>query len=249
MMFTMNGQTGSRRPTRLPRWLADEIEEHMLSNGFPTDERLPTETELATTYGVSRQVVREAARLLEDRGLVNIRPGRGMTVAAIDTDAIAQRYRSTLRRDRAGFEQLMELRQMTELDMTALAAEQRTEDDLARMREILDDISTRLDDYVACLDADLEFHMAVAAATQNPFVVAFVQPINTVLRELYREPIGYLATQEDTLREHRAIADAIATGDAAIARTAAAAHLGRVRSDATRLVGAENDAAEPATRS
>src|SRR5699024_3406611 len=115
----MNGQTLGKRPTRLPRWLADELEEHMLINGYPADERLPTETELAETYRVSRQVVREAARLLEDRGLVHISPGRGMTVAAIDTAAIASRYRSALRRDQAGFDQLMQLRVMSEPDMTA----------------------------------------------------------------------------------------------------------------------------------
>lgn len=240
-MIIMNRQsslarTVAERPARLPLWLADQIEEHMLERDYLVDAQLPTETALAETYGVSRQVVREAARLLEDRGLVNIRPGRGMTVAAPGVDAIVQRYRSVLRRDRASFVQLMQLRRMTEVDMTALAALNRTDADLQRMGDALAHARARLDDYGACLDADLAFHLAVARATQNPFVLAFVQPINMVLRDVYREPIGYLATQESTLREHGAIAGAIEARDAGAARDAAALHLARIVDDAATLV-------------
>ena len=202
----------------------------------PAATSCSTETALAETYGVSRQVVREAARLLEDRGLVTIRPGRGMTVAAPGVDTIVRRYRSLLRRDRASFVQLMQVRQMMEVDMTALAALNRTDDDLDRMRGALTQAREHLDDYTACLDADLTFHLAVAQATQNPFVLTFVQPINMALRDVYREPIGYLATQESTLREHGAIADAIARRDPDAARAAAAAHRARVGDDAATLV-------------
>ena len=238
MMIVMNGQSGpsAGRPARLPLWLADQVEEHMLAVGYLVDAQLPTETALAEQYGVSRQVVREAARLLEDRGLVAIRPGRGMTVAAPGVDTIVRRYRSMLRRDQASFVQLMQVRQMMEVDMTALAALNRTAADLDRMNEALAQARDHLDDYAACLDADLTFHLAVAQATQNPFVLTFVQPINMVLRDLYREPIGYLATQESTLREHGAIADAISRRDPAAARAAAAAHLARVVDDAATLV-------------
>jgi GntR family transcriptional regulator, transcriptional repressor for pyruvate dehydrogenase complex len=199
----MNGRSAALRPTRLPLWLADEIEEHMLELDYLVDAQLPTETALAQTYGVSRQVVRD---------------------------------RSVLRRDRASFVQLMDLRRMTEVEMTAQAALNRTAADLDRMRASLEQARERLDDYTACLEADLAFHLAVAHATQNPFVLTFVQPINIVLRDVYREPIGYLATQESTLREHGAIADAIAERDPDAARAAAARHLSRIVDDAATLV-------------
>ena len=209
----------------------------MLDGDFLVDVQLPTETALSARYGVSRQVVREAARLLEDRGLVNIRPGRGMTVAAPDIETIVRRYRSLLRRDGRASLHLMQLRQMIEVDMSALAALEPHRGGCRPMREILRQARDHLDDYDACLAADLAFHMAVAKATQNPFVLTFAQPINIVLRDVYSEPIGYLATQENTLREHGAIADAIAARDAGAARDAAAAHLSRVVDDAAKLVG------------
>lgn len=241
MMIYMKRQTleGSPRPARLPQWLADEIEDDVLAQGYPDDAQLPTETALSQTYGVSRQVVREAARLLEDRGLVSIRAGRGMTVAAAGVDNIVQRYRTLLRRDRAGFEHLMQLRQMSEIEMAALAATHRTEADVDRLRDLLDTAIEHRDDYSAWLDADLAFHLAIAEATQNPFIATFIQPINRVLRDVYREPIGYLATQDTTLQEHRAIADAITGGDPDAARRAASAHLTRITNDAALLIGSE----------
>jgi GntR family transcriptional regulator, transcriptional repressor for pyruvate dehydrogenase complex len=235
----MNGQLQAvtARPARLPLWLADQVEEDMLDGDYLVDAQLPTESALAARYGVSRQVVREAARLLEDRGLVNIRAGRGMTVAAPGVEAIVQRYRSVLRRDGASLSDLMQLRQMIEVDMSALAARNRTEADVARMREILATAREHLDDYDACLAADLAFHMAVAQATQNPFVLMFAQPINMVLRDVYSKPIGYLATQENTLREHGAIADAIAAGDADATRSSTTPPPSHVANAPAKLVG------------
>jgi GntR family transcriptional repressor for pyruvate dehydrogenase complex len=241
MMINMNRQTlgGIARPARLPHWLADEIEEHVLAQGYPDNAQLPTETALAQTYGVSRQVVREAARLLEDRGLVSIRAGRGMTVAAAGVDNIVQRYRTLLRRDHAGFEHLMQLRQMSEIEMAALAAMHRTDSDVDRLKSLLETAVEHRDDYSAWLDADLAFHLAIADATQNPFISTFIQPINRVLRDVYREPIGYLATQQNTLQEHWEIADAIIDGNADSARRAASAHLTRITDDAAILLGSQ----------
>ncbi len=231
------GPPAALRPARLPVWLADQLEASLLQGRYPVGAQMPTEKGIAETYGVSRQVVREAARLLEDRGLVDIRPGRGMTVLAPDPDVTVQRFRVLLQRGEASFRQLMELRQMTECDMSALAAVNRTDDDLRRMQATIEQARTHLDDYAACLDADLAFHMAVARATQNPFVMAFILPINTMLRDSYRRPISYLATQPHTLAEHGAIAQAIADRDVDAARLVTNQHLDRILVDATKLVG------------
>lgn len=253
MMINMTGQSvipadvGSRqeppatlRPTRLPVWLADQLEASLLDGRYPIGAQMPTEKGIAEGYGVSRQVVREAARLLEDRGLVDIRPGRGMTVLAPDVDVTVQRFRVLLQRGEASFRQLMELRQMTEGDMAALAAVHREDEDVRRMRASIEQASTHIDDYAACLDADLAFHLAVARATHNPFVMAFVLPINTMLRDSYRRPISYLATQPHTISEHGAIADAIAAGDVDAARLVTNQHLERILVDATELVGSRD---------
>ncbi|WP_175477165.1 FadR/GntR family transcriptional regulator [Ruania alba] len=235
----MNGQSSTVRPRRLPQWLADQIEAEVVRAAAPAGTKLPTEVALAKDYDVSRQVVREAARLLEDRGLVSISPGRGMTVAALGMDVLVDRYQSVLRRDRAGFSELMHMRQMLEPEMTAEAARRRTGADVNAIEQAVDAASDATRDFASCLDADMEFHRLVAVATRNRFVVAFVEPINRVLRETYTDPTGYLATQPATIEEHRAIARAIRAQDPAAAAQAASTHLARVTCDAPVLVDAD----------
>ncbi len=236
------GPPAGRRPTRLPIWLADQVEASLLEGRYAVGAQMPTEQGLAESYGVSRQVVREATRLLEDRGLVDIRPGRGMTVLAPDVDVTVQRFRALLQRGEASFRQLMQLRHMTESEMAAIAALNRTADDLQRMQAAIEQASAHVDDYDACLESDLAFHEAVARATHNPFVMAFVLPINATLRDSYRWPISYLATQPHTLAEHRAIADAIADRDVDAARLVTTRHLDRILVDAAHLIGGGPDA-------
>jgi DNA-binding FadR family transcriptional regulator len=167
-----------------------------------------------------------------------------MTVLAPDVGATVQRFRSLLQRGEASFRQLMELRQMTEGEMAALAATNRSADDLQQMQAMIVMQSAHADDYAACLEADLAFHLAVAHATGNPFVMAFFLPINSTLRDSYRRPISYLATQPHTIAEHRAIADAIAERDVDAARLATTRHLDRILVDAARLIGDGMDAAD-----
>src|SRR3954447_14512152 len=94
---------------RLPEVVADALQQEILKAGLNAGDRLPTEPELAESYGVSRTVVREAARLLAQRGLVTVRPGRGMTVAEVDGRVIAEQYGLLMRLSDGTFAQLLEL--------------------------------------------------------------------------------------------------------------------------------------------
>ena len=73
---------GVRTKQRLSDTVAQALQEDIL--GLATGDRLPTEAELVERFGVSRTVVREATRLLVQRGLATVSPGRGMTVAAVN---------------------------------------------------------------------------------------------------------------------------------------------------------------------
>ncbi|HEY0541771.1 MAG TPA: FadR/GntR family transcriptional regulator [Actinoallomurus sp.] len=240
---TPGGKKG--RPPRLPEVVAEHIQSDLLSRRLVAGDQLPTEAALAEQYDVSRTVVREAARLLEQRGLVDIRPGRGMVVAALDGAPIAAHYSLLLRTGSAAFEQLMEARFIVETDMTALAAERRTDEDLAEMHSALDAARRGSGDYEAFLQEDLRFHAAVARASHNLLLALFTDPVNACLRESYREPLAYLARQSTTLKEHEAILAAIEAQDAGAARAAAHAHLERVNTESTLLISGKESTAPP----
>jgi GntR family transcriptional repressor for pyruvate dehydrogenase complex len=224
------------RPPRLPELVADHIQESLVADRLVPGTRLPTEEQLAAEHDVSRTVIREATRLLEQRGLVDIRPGRGMVVAELDGSRVAAQYLLMLRRSPAVFAQLMELRLVVEVEMTGIAARERTDADLVAMSQVLERARASMQDFSACLAADLEFHALVARATGNLFVPMLIDPVNVCLRESYREPVAYLASQPRTLEEHARIYAAIERGDAEQARVAARVHLERVLAEAGELV-------------
>lgn len=219
--------TATRRP-RLSSVLAERIQSLILTERLQPGDKLPTEAELVATYDVSRAVVREAGRILDDRGLVDIRPGRGMVVARPDGSQIAAQYAILLQMDQATFEQLMQTRLIVESELAALAAEHRTDDDLAAMRASLERARASADDFDTLLEEDLRFHELISRASGNPFFALFIDPVNVCLRNLYTDRSRYLGSIALTMGEHEAILDAIRDQDADAARTASRTHLTRV---------------------
>jgi GntR family transcriptional repressor for pyruvate dehydrogenase complex len=176
---------------RLPEVVADALQQEILKAGLNAGDRLPTEPELAESYGVSRTVVREAARLLAQRGLVTVRPGRGMTVAEVDGRVIAEQYGLLMRLSDGTFAQLLELRLVLEVEMAALAAARRTPEQVAAMHESNRRLAQARGSRDAFLAADLAFHELMAEASGNPFFSLVVGPINGFLRDAYSNGPGY----------------------------------------------------------
>jgi GntR family transcriptional regulator, transcriptional repressor for pyruvate dehydrogenase complex len=219
------------RPPRLPEVIANRIEAALIADGIGVGEQLPTELKLAEQYGVSRTVIREAARILEQRGLVDIRSGRGMTVVELDAAPVARHYALMLRTAPAAFGQLMDARLLVEVPLTGLAAAHRSEEDLAELRASIDRVRSNRSNTQLCLDEDLHFHSLVSRASGNPMMSLFVDPVNACLRESYEPDFAYMSRLDSTIDEHQAILDAIAAGDGETASALARTHLERVKRD------------------
>ena len=236
----MQDALGSRR--RLPEVVADALQQEILSTGLKHGDRLPTEPELAERYAVSRTVVREAARLLAQRGLVTVRPGRGMTVAEVDGRFIAEQYGLLIRLSGGSFAQLLELRLVLEVEMAALAAARRTPEQVVALQESNRRLAQARGSREAFLAADLAFHELMAEASGNPFFPLVVGPINGFLRDAYSSGPGYPSESDHTVEEHGEIAAAIAAGDADGARFQTERHLRRIIGARNRLIAqAGND--------
>jgi GntR family transcriptional regulator, transcriptional repressor for pyruvate dehydrogenase complex len=224
------------RPRRLPEVVAEQMQEFIFESKLRPGDKMPTEPELAKMYDVSRQVVREAARLLDQRGLVEIRAGRGMTVSALSADGVSEFYRLLLRFDPENFTELMEVRQILEPSIARLAAGRRTSSHVEKMRAIIDQAQASLDDFDKCLALDLAFHDAVSECSGNRLLARLAEPVNSTLREVYRVPTAYLASQPSTIQEHLAILEAIENGDADEADEATRRHLARIEREGSHLM-------------
>lgn len=212
----------------LPRRVADRLQSQIIEKRMGEGDRLPTEPELMALFGVSRTVVREAAALLVSRGLVDVKPRRGMTVRAPDGSGVAESLAAQLQMSRVSLDQLLEVRLTLESSMAQIAAANRTDGDLDRLDDNLALMADPATDREATVNLDIAFHEAIADATHNPFFQIVIRPINDLLRALYIDKVGYMSLRGTTVDEHRAIVEAIRESRPDEAVAATRAHLERV---------------------
>lgn len=167
-----------------------ELERMILAEGLEPGDRLPTERELSTRLEVSRSVVREAIKRLQSLGRVTSLQGSGTRVASPSGEQVAAGYRWLFQHTDLKLEHLAAVRIPLETTIAALAAENRTEEQLAR----LEAAQTRLADESRSLkgqvEADVDFHAILAEATRNPIFQMILGPIQELLVESRRRTIS-----------------------------------------------------------
>ncbi len=221
---------------RLSKTVADDLQQKIISDRLKVGDQLPTEPELMEEYGVSRTVIREAAACLVSRGVVDVRPRRGMTVRAPDGKGLAESLIAQLQMSKVSLPQLLQVRAVLETAIVELAAEQRTEEDIASLNDNLERMQAAHLEAHQVLSVDLEFHDLLAAATHNPFFTLVSRPITELLYSLYVNQSGYMSFQSITLAEHQAVVESVVDKDPEAAVLAMQRHLDRVGTTVAELL-------------
>lgn len=209
----------SFRRGRLSQQLVNELE-RLIAEEYPNPgDRLPKENELAQRFHVSRIVVREAVKILEDRGLVEARAGSGTYTLALSPEKVKQSLQRLFKdRPCPALEDvtlMLELREILEETVAGLAAVRALPEDLAAMQAALDAMERGgPDEQVA--EADLRFHLAVARAAHNPYFEMVLEPLTSVFIEQIRLTNSYKVGAD----LHRQVAAEITNGNPVGARQA-----------------------------
>lgn len=220
---------------RLYEQIVSQIEDMVFSGDLKVGDQLPPERDLAERFGVSRTAVREAVKALAQKGLVVVQPGRGTFVT--DGTSRALRHSLTLMVRISGVESarnLVEVREIFEPEISALAALRATSEQIDTLRRNVDLMDQSLQDVETFIEADLDFHLTLAEATQNDLIPTLLDSIIELLRE-DRKSI-FLHVEGGASRgqfHHKRILDAIAAHDAERARAEMRAHLEQIRADST----------------
>lgn len=220
----------SARGASLTDDLFAKLETRIRSGQLPPGSRLPSQKEIALSESVSRTVVREAVARLTAQGLTVSRQGSGVYVAENADYRAFQITRSELN-ELADVIKLLEMRLGVETEMAGLAAARRTTADIGEIQQALDRMIAVVDDPVAAAQADRDFHLAIARATQNEYYVRFVDFLGVRLvpsRNVYlgdRPAEAHREYAAKVLAEHEAIVDAIVRMDSPRAREAARQHM------------------------
>ncbi len=224
------------QPVKIFEQIAEQIEKRILSGELRKGDRLPTERELAEQFHASRTAVREAMKTLAQKGLIEMRPGRGTVVIDGANEALQDSIGLVMKLrlgEVGGSDNLVEVREIFETEIAALATARATEQELALMREAIRVMDENLDNAEAFISADNQFHEALAQATQNALILLFIRSIVNLLSEQRKQIFAVEGGPQRGQVHHRRILESVIKRDPEAARMAMRAHLRQVREDAS----------------
>ncbi len=196
----------------------DRIKEAMLNKELQKGDYLPSETELTRSLGVGKTSVREAVKMLEAMGIVEVRQGHGTIIRREPSEDSIGPLVFQLILQQATNENLLELRSVFEPAYTQLAMEKATDEDVAALREILRSFKEKVEKGTQTADDDLAFHQRVLECTRNPFIVQ----IGVTMHQLFKSSISRNMERiaHVALKDHMVIFKAFKKGDSAALREA-----------------------------
>jgi GntR family transcriptional repressor for pyruvate dehydrogenase complex len=215
---------------RVSQVIVDQIRVLIHEGKLKPGDRLPSERELCSKFGVSRVTVREALRVLEAGGLVDIRVGAhgGAFVTTPSNTRLGEGLADLLRLSPLTAAEVTEARMVFELGIVGMVVERATKEDIAALREICARQKAAIKDDSYSMSLSAEFHTRVAACTHNAAIEMLVESFHgPLLMSLKEAKIRAPLMGRKGVTEHVRFVDAVEDGNEHIATDLMRAHLQR----------------------
>ena len=151
----------------LSRQVADQLEKMIVDGTYPVGEKIPTEPELTEMFSVSRNTLREAIQSLTAAGILVVKQGDGTYVRSNNRF----HARMSMEYDQVSPDDILEARNVLEVTIAALAAQRRTDEDLAEIEQALRSRQTQAATDKENTEADMQFHLTVSHACHNKILM------------------------------------------------------------------------------
>ncbi len=220
---------------RLYEKIVAQIEKRIIDGDLKPGDRLPSERELGQQFGVSRTSIREAIRVLTLKNLVEVNHGRGTFVTEPTSRTLRYTFDKmvTLARQE-GSGHLIEIREIIEPEIAALAAENSNKDNIAILRDAVETMEVSKDDPVLWeeyVEADLDFHLALAEGSGNPLFLLLIDLFVVQLRDQRRRAARREGGLYRGQTHHWKILEAVEKKDSDTARDLMRDHIQQIRDD------------------
>jgi GntR family transcriptional repressor for pyruvate dehydrogenase complex len=211
--------------------VVEAIENFIITNELREGDKLPSEKDLAGLLEVGTRLVREALKVLEARGVIDVLQGKGAYVAGKSkenfTRALADSLRFTLTLDKDLLFELMYVRTIIESSVAADIAAKRTEEDVARISEILVALEAayKEKDIAEYNRLDVLFHKQIVDSADNRILTTLYEKLTSLLLTSFNKT-GYMrGSTKESIKQHRELLEAIRGRDESGARTTMSTHL------------------------
>lgn len=203
-----------------------QIRSQISAGSLKAGDRLPSERELASHFGVGRGYVREALHRLEIYGVLQTFPQRGTVVASLGAGALERLIANLIDLDRDDIAALTETRGILELHSAQLAAQRATKAAIAEIEAALETFRAEVEAGRPAVEEDLLFHLAIAKSTQNPVMTSLIGLMTPDIIRLHKASrVCEAGRAKLALQEHITIFRAIAAHDSRAATRAMSRHV------------------------
>lgn len=209
----------------ISRQIADKIQQMVMDGELMPGDRLPSERQLAEKLNVSRTMIREAAALLEERGIVSVQTGSGSYITEATIETVARTFSLYAQRKHVTVAQMFEVRWMLEVENARMAATNILPKQIEQLALALKEMEETKTSLIKFTKADIRFHQMLAYASQNPLFPVLLDTITDMLHEQALLATAVEGSLENALKHHRNIFQAIQNKDAQAARDAMKIHL------------------------
>jgi len=222
------------KKNRIFQDIVDQIQEAILNGSINSGEMLPAERELKEMFQTSRGTLREALRVLEQKGLIEIKlgVGGGAMIKTADTDQIGESLDILIRSQKVSLSHLCEFREGVEGDVVALAAQRATAADILHLKELLKEAKKHAEKGAAHRDdfigADKKLHLAMAQISRNPIYISILQMVHNNIQRYY-DSFLHMGKRElmENYEDLCGIVQAVEKGDEAKSKSLAQRHIRR----------------------
>lgn len=229
--------------------LADQVlrqlRDQIASGQFPIGARLPSEPQLMKQFGVGRTTIREAIRVLAASGQVEVRQGSGTYVRAVSA-ASAGHSDLVEKLRNARVREVYQVRRALEVEVVRAAALTRDENDLAKIRALIDRLheNLRTGSREAFREADIELYAALAASTKNVVLIDLYRSFSQALTDAVTQVMVFPGVMKSCIARHERVYQAIVNRDSQTAEAVTAQFLERVSSLIEDLLGGDSRIAD-----
>ncbi|MHB1357790.1 MAG: FadR/GntR family transcriptional regulator [Anaerolineae bacterium] len=212
---------------KLPEQVADRIQGLIVADALHTGDKLPPERDLAERLGVSRPVIREALQVLSARGLAQIKPGCGTYVQEPSVQGTAAHLELyfKLKHCPNSLGDFFEIRRLLEVEAAGLAADRATTEDIAVLQASITEMAKHLESLPDYIKADVSFHLALAQAAHNDFMLMLIGTISNLLSQTISISASAPGAMPAGLAHHQNISRFIIDRNALGARGAMTLHM------------------------
>lgn len=217
------------KPPNLKTQVYELLLNLIVDGKYSDNDMLPPERVLCEELGVSRTVVREAVKSLETRGILTVIHGKGIKVNPSTSHDISNAFMLYLRRQNqdVSLKDLLQVRYAIETEIARYAALNASEDEINKLKSIVEKMETVINDVEKFVYVDLDYHLQLAYMTQNIIFITIMEELVVPLRKSREETVS-AEDNIQSLQEHKDIYDCIKTHDAQRAKEGMLNHLKHV---------------------